>query len=125
LARILIVDDDEGVRALLRSFAEKQGHEAICAGTGGEALEKLNRKPDLVLLDIMLPDIFGLDLLGRIKETDPSVGVIMVTGVADHALGVESLKRGAFDFVTKPVDLKHLENLIDFHLLRTAPDAEA
>jgi DNA-binding NtrC family response regulator len=121
LARILIVDDDKGVQHVLQSFVEKQGHNAICADTGAEGLKGRDTKPALVLLDIILPDMSGIKALERMKEIDPSVGVIMVTGLEEHDIGIESLKKGALDFVTTPVEFKHLESLIDdFHLLRAA-----
>lgn len=120
MAKILVVDDDEGVQHLLRSFLQKHGHEAICAGTGEEALEEIDARPALVLLDIMLPDMFGIRVLEEMKKKDLSVAVIVVTGVAEQELGIESLEKGALDFVTKPIDLEHLGFLIDFHLLRTA-----
>lgn len=122
MTRILVVDDEETIRGLLKSFLEKEGYEVICASTGEEALEELKKKPALVLLDIIMPDTHGLQALRRIKEIEPSTPVIMVTGLAEHAIGVESLKLGAFDFVTKPIDLHHLRNLIAFHLLRAEPE---
>ena len=121
MPRILVVDDDEGVRNLLRSFVQKQGYEAICASTAKEALEKLDEKPSLALLDMMLPDMFGIDVLKSMKEKDQLLGVIVVTGVAEHALGMEALTNGALDFVTKPIDMEYLRFLIDFHVLRSGP----
>jgi DNA-binding response OmpR family regulator len=121
LAKILVVDDDEGVRDLLRSFLEKQGHEVIFADTGEKALDQMDKRPAIVLLDIIMPDMHGLQALNRIREISPATPVIILTGLAEHAIGLESQKRGAVDFVTKPVDLERLGFLIDFHILRTAP----
>lgn len=116
---VLVVDDDEGIRKLLRYFVRKQGYEVICAGTGKEGLKEIDKKPALVLLDMMLPDMFGITVLERMLEKRPCTGVIVVTGVAEHALGIHSLEKGALDFVTKPIDMEHLGFLIDFHVLRS------
>jgi DNA-binding response OmpR family regulator len=125
LGRILVVDDDEGIRQLLGSFVRKQGYEPICASTGEEALEKMDTKPSLVLLDVVMPDLHGLQTLNRIREISPATPVIMVTGMAEHAVGLESLNRGAAGFVTKPIDLEHLGFLIDFYILRHDIEATA
>jgi DNA-binding response OmpR family regulator len=119
MASILVVDDDVGIQKLLKSFLEKQGYDVIISSTGEEGLEQMNRGPSLVLLDIMMPDVHGLQVLNRIKEMSPATPVIMMTGLAEHAIGLESLKRGAVDFVTKPFELQHLHYLIQFHVLRS------
>ncbi len=116
--KILVVDDEALARKLLKDFLEVKGYDVITASGGKEALEKIKEKPDIVLLDIMMPDMHGLKVLDKIKETSPSTVVVMVTAFAENAIGVESIKRGAFDFVTKPIDLKHLEFLIEFKILQ-------
>ncbi len=121
--KILVVDDEEPVRNLLKAFLEKEGYEVICASTGEEAFREMVKKPAVVLLDIMMPDMHGLQALNRIKEVSPSTPVIMVTGLAEHAIGLESLERGASDFVTKPIDLHHLDRLVAFYALLGDPEA--
>ena len=116
--KILVVDDEALARKLLKDFLESKGYDVITANGGKEALEKIRKGPDIVLLDIMMPDMNGMEVLDKIKETSPSTVVIMVTALAENAVGVESIKRGAFDFVTKPIDLKHLEFLIEFKILQ-------
>jgi len=116
--KILVVDDEAMARKLLKDFLEVKGYDVITASGGKEALEKIKERPDIVLLDIMMPDMHGMEVLDKIKETSPSTVVIMVTALAENAVGVESIKRGAFDFVTKPIDLKHLEFLIEFKILQ-------
>jgi len=116
--KILVVDDEALARKLLKDFLEVKGYDVITASGGKEALEKIKEGPDIVLLDIMMPDMHGMEVLDKIKEISPSTVVIMVTALAENALGVESIKRGAFDFVTKPIDLKHLEFLIEFKILQ-------
>jgi len=122
--RILVVDDEESIRGLLKSFLEKKGYEVICASSGVEALEEMEKKPALVLLDILMSDIHGLQVLRRIKEREPSTAVIMVTGLTDDAIGAESLHQGADDFITKPIDLHHLHNVIAFHIQRNKTEEQ-
>ena len=123
--KILVVDDEAMARKLLKDFLEVKGYDVITASGGKEALEKIKEGPDIVLLDIMMPDMHGMEVLDKIKETSPSTVVIMVTALAENALGVESIKRGAFDFVTKPIDLKHLEFLIEFKILQKSVEDES
>lgn len=85
----------------------------------------MKEAPAIVLLDIMMPDTHGLQVLNRIQEMAPATGVIMVASLAENAIRVESLSRGAFDFVTKPIDLKHLEKVIAAKILLDSSDDES
>ncbi len=116
MARILVVDDEDSVRKVLKRFLSSLGHDAIMAGSGEEALEKIQEKPAIVLLDYLMPEVNGIEVLEKIKEISPSTDVIMVTGVGGHKVGMESFKQGAFEFVTKPIDLARLKFLLDFRL---------
>ncbi len=122
--KILVVDDEAMARKLLKDFLEVKGYDVITASGGKEALEKIKEEPDIVLLDIMMPDMNGMEVLDKIKEMSSSTVVIMVTALAENAIGVESIKRGAFDFVTKPIDLKHLQFLIEFKVLQKSVEDE-
>ena len=123
--KILVVDDDEKSRKLLKDFLEVKGYGVIMASGGREALEKIKEGPFLVLLDIMMPDMHGLQVLDKIKEMTPSIDIIMVTALNEHSVGMESLSKGAFDFVTKPIDLNHLERLISWKALQMSMEEEA
>jgi DNA-binding response OmpR family regulator len=125
MTRILVVDGDVGIQELLKGYLEKEGYDVKCASTGEEGLEQMDKRVAVVLLAIMLPDMHGLDVLNRIRETSPSTPVIIVTGLAEDTVGLESMKRGAVDFVTKPIDLQHLYYVIQFHVLRGASAADA
>jgi len=114
---IMVVDDDENIRKLLEKFLRKEGHTVISAQGGAEALQKMTAKPDILLLDIMMPDMQGFKVLDQVKEMSPATDVIMMTGLDEHAVGVESLRRGACEFVTKPVDLEHLARIINLRIL--------
>ncbi len=116
MARILVVDDEDNVRKVLKRFLSSIGHDAIMASNGEEALEKIQEEPAIVLLDYLMPEVNGVEVLEKIKEISPSTDVIMVTGVGGHEVGMESFKQGAFEFVTKPIDLARLKFLIDFRL---------
>ena len=124
MATVLVVDDDESIRNILEKFLTRLGHKVIIAHGGIEALEKMAEKPDIVLLDIGMPDLQGLKVLDRIREMKQSTDVIMMTGIDEHVVGVESLKRGASEFITKPFDLNHLERLIDLKLLEKGLEIE-
>ncbi len=104
MASVLIVDDDADVRRALGAFFERDAHQVTCAATGEEGVECARRlQPDLVLLDLRLPDMDGFDVLSRIRELDASV--MLITGHGDVPLAVEAMRRGAENFLTKPVDL--------------------
>lgn len=116
MAKIMVVDDDDGILKLLKRFLVNLGYEAILAGSGEEALEKMNEKPEIVILDIMMPGMNGFEVLEKIKEQTPSTEVIVVTGLDETGLGIESLERGAFEFMAKPLNLDHLKFLLEFKL---------
>ena len=104
LGRILVVDDEEPVRDVLCEYFESQGFGVEGAPDGEAALAALGRlRPDLVLLDVRMPGIDGVEVLRRIRRADPAVPV-MVTANEDVALAKEMLKLGAFDYVAKPFD---------------------
>ena len=122
MSKILVVDDEAQDRELLKDFLEAKGYDVITASGGKEALEKINEKPALVLLDVMMPDMNGLQVLEKIKETAPSLEVIMVTTLAEVDIALASFKKGAFDYITKTIDLNNLENVIDLKLLQISTE---
>jgi len=125
MAKMLVVDDEEIIRQLLKDFLQLKGHDVVTARDGKEALEKIKDAPDIVLLDIMMPHMDGLEVLDKIKEISPSTDAIMVTAVADRALALETMKRGALDYVPKPINLKYLGELIDFKLLQRSLEKDS
>ncbi len=111
MPRVLVVDDDPATRELLHDFLSAKQYDVSEAGTGTEGLHRLREdRPHLVLLDINLPDLSGLEVLRQAKAIDPAVGVIMVTGIQEEETGREAMRAGAFDYITKPLDLHYLEN---------------
>ncbi len=108
--RVLVVDDDPEAVELLQEFLGGKGYEVITAGDGAEALRKVKEeRAHLILLDIQMPKMDGLEVLRQVKAIDPGVSVIMVTGVNEEAIGRKAMELGAFDYIVKPLDLPYLE----------------
>lgn len=116
MAKIMVVDDDDGILNLLKRFLVSLGYEAIMTNNGEEALERMNEMPEIVILDIMMPGMDGLQVLEKIKEKAPSTEIIVITGLEETGLGIECLERGAFEFMAKPLNLDHLQFLLEFKL---------
>jgi PAS domain S-box-containing protein len=111
--KILVVDDDDYVRHLLRAVLEAHGYAVAEAVSAGQALASVRHdRPDLILLDLGLPDTNGLEVLRRVHSGDPTIGVIVVTGRHNEALVRSMCGVGALDYVAKPVDLQDLERVV-------------
>jgi DNA-binding NtrC family response regulator len=110
LPRLLIVDDDEELQQLLRARFDRLGMTVTVASSGEEALSKLTHvRCDVALLDLHLPGISGLELLERLKESQPEMEVILLTANSSVETAVLAMKRGAYDYLTKPFRLQELE----------------
>ncbi len=104
--KILMVDDEEKFRETTAKILSRKGYETTVAGSGAEALEILKKKPqDVVVLDIKMPGMDGHEALARMKELDPKIQVIMLTGHGAMDSARESLKHGAFEYLSKPCDI--------------------
>src|SRR5947209_17554746 len=109
---VLVVDDDHGVRESFRLILEDR-YEVLEAADGRQALERLRASPvDLVLLDIRLPEMDGIEVLERMKAVDDGVEVILVTAVKTVRIAVDAMKLGAFHYLTTPFDEDELLSLI-------------
>src|SRR5690349_20091509 len=107
---LLVIDDDETVRETLVEFFDALGHGARGAASATEGRQAVAaHAPDVVLVDLRLPDASGLTLFEALRADDPELGVIFLTGHADVPTAVEAMRRGAVDFLEKPVDLQALE----------------
>jgi two-component system KDP operon response regulator KdpE len=106
--KILVVDDEPPIRKLLRMGLSTQGYEILEAPNGKTALELLSQKPDLVILDLGLPDIQGLELLRMMRARSESVPIVVLSSRGDEAGKVEALDLGADDYVTKPFGMDEL-----------------
>ncbi|MFI5338600.1 MAG: response regulator [Candidatus Methylomirabilales bacterium] len=110
MPRVLVVDDEPAIVDLLREFLAAKGYEVLTASEGEEALRKVKEeRPHLILLDVRLPKMGGLEVLKRVREIDHEAGVIMVTAVNEEETGNQALQMGAFDYITKPLDFQYLE----------------
>ena len=127
MPRILIVDDEPGIRHSLKGVFEDEGFATEVVSSGEECLKKIDQNPyDLVLLDIWLPGIDGIETLRRLKEKSPQTHVIVISGHATIATAVTATKLGAYDFVEKPLSLEHTlliaQNALSHRRLERAND---
>ncbi|MEE9278795.1 MAG: sigma-54 dependent transcriptional regulator [Myxococcota bacterium] len=113
--QILVIDDAESIRAYLRSLLPLLGYDVLLAETGAHALERLEggARPDAILLDVMMPDMDGLETLRRIHRIAPNLPVIMLSVVRKAATVVEAMKLGAADYLDKPFEEAELEAALD------------
>ncbi|MGE5345992.1 MAG: sigma-54-dependent transcriptional regulator [Acidithiobacillales bacterium] len=112
-SRILVVDDEKLIRWTLRERLEESGYAVVDAETGTEGLFLVDEGVDLVLLDVKLPDLDGLDVLRRIRERHPDTLVILITALATVENAVEAMKRGAWHYLNKPIDLDELLHYVE------------
>ena len=113
MSKILIVDDEVKTGRFLKRFLEIKGYDVITSNNGEDALKKAkNGKPDIILLDIKMPGMDGIEVLRCVREFDKDVCIIMVTVVNDKSTGTEALKSGADEYITKPINLNYLDKVI-------------
>lgn len=122
MSKILIIDDERGIRNTLKDIFEYEGHEVILSENGMEGLVAIKtEKPNVVFCDIKMPKMDGIEVLERIKEFSPDTPVIMISGHGTIDTAVEAIRKGAFDFIEKPLDLNRLlitvKNATDKHEL--------
>ncbi len=109
VARILVVDDEAHVRSMIAATLERQGYEVLLASGGREALEAIDQDAfELILTDIVMQEGNGLALLERIHDQNPNLPVIMVTAIHDISVAIDSMRRGAYDYLLKPFEREHL-----------------
>ena len=109
LRSVLVVEDDPSIQAGLRDAIEGDGHQVLCAATGTEAVNQfLNESVDVVILDIMLPEMNGYDVCRKIRETNKQVPIIMLTAKDEEIDKVLGLELGADDYMTKPFSVREL-----------------
>ena len=114
-ARILIIDDDENIRKVLTTILEDEGYDVESVDTAKKAIERTRRKfYNLALIDIRLPDMEGIELLTKMKNTTPKIRKIIITGYPTLQNAVEAVNRGADAYIMKPFDMeKVLEEIKD------------
>jgi DNA-binding NtrC family response regulator len=113
MSSVLVIDDKESIRKMLLQTLIAEGHEVEAAANGFEGIKKSKEKHyDVVLTDLKMPDMDGISVLSAVKEEDPDSSVIVMTAYGTIETAVQAMKRGAFDFITKPFDADHLNVLI-------------
>ena len=113
-ARILVVDDEPSVIDVFQEFLSAQGYALWIASSGEEAVQKIPElRPDIILTDINLPGLSGLEVMRHAKQVDPEVAVIVVTGYASASTAIDALRQGAFNYVTKPFDLDEVHQIVE------------
>ncbi len=111
--KILVVDDEAHICDIFYQILTKGGYKVSTAGNGKKALEiTKKKKPDLVLLDLKLPDLDGIKVLRQIKEIKKDIMVIVITAYGTVKTAREAMKLGAYDYISKPFNLTKVENLI-------------
>jgi nitrogen regulation protein NR(I) len=128
MVNILIVDDERPIRRILSMLLQERQHRVTEVGSGEEALAAFpNARPDLVLLDLKLPGMDGLDTLKRLRAFDPRLDVVMMTAHGTISSAVEAMRRGAFDYIAKPFDNDELLMVVDraLEMRRLSSEVEA
>ena len=114
MKKLLIVDDEAGIIEEVKAFFEEEGYTVHTADTGKEGIDALTQfQPDLVILDMKLPDMSGLQVLKYCKENYPATKVIVNTGYVDQAIFDEAERLGRDSFLSKPFNLEHLKAEVD------------
>ncbi|MCB1235358.1 MAG: sigma-54-dependent Fis family transcriptional regulator [Verrucomicrobiae bacterium] len=117
MARILIIDDEAGILQLMTKLCRQQGHDTTPVQTGREGIEALDRlSPDLMIVDLLIGDMNGLEVIEYSQQHHPDTQVIMVTGHGSIETAVEAMRLGAFDYLTKPFELADLQRTVELAL---------
>ena len=125
MTQILVVDDELAIREVLIEFLSEHGYEAEGAEDGQEALEMAKRlKPQVILLDIAMPGMNGIETLKRLRQALIGAAVIMISGHADQDQALMALDLGAFDFIQKPLDFRYLERTLLAKIVTLEPHDE-
>jgi len=114
LARILIIEDEPSIRLSLKAFFESKDYEVYVAETGSDGLDAMGRyMPDIVLLDLRLPDLYGLNIIKELKSINPDSVIFIMTAFGEINEAIEAIKAGAENYFQKPIDLEELGAIVD------------
>jgi len=110
---LMVIDDEQGILDVVGRFAQRAGYDAITCASGRDAIAQLQvRRADLVMVDLRMPDVGGLDVLRALREIDPRCQAVLMTGYASVDTAVEAIKLGAMDYLSKPLDFTRLDQLL-------------
>lgn len=114
MKKVLVIDDELTFGEIVKDYLDEMGFQTLIATNAKTGLKLVQKeRPDLILLDVLMPEIGGLECLRRIKMMSPDTIVVVISGLQDEQIARQAIRRGAFDYVTKPFDLAYLqENLI-------------
>lgn len=111
--RILIVDDEESMRNFMEIMLFKEGYHVDCASSGEEAIDKIGKHaPNVVIADLMMPEMTGLELLAKVKQIDADIPFIVMTAFASVESALEAMKNGAYDYITKPFKIDEIKLIL-------------
>ena len=117
MRKILVVDDEHDICEFVRNFLQERGYEVLMASNGDDALAIVKKeRPELILLDIKMQGMDGIAVLKHIKDIDRKFKVVMVTAVEDQEKVDEACRLGACEYITKPLVLDHLEQVVEKNL---------
>jgi two-component system nitrogen regulation response regulator NtrX len=126
MRRILVVDDEAPIREVLIDFLTDHGFEAHGAMNGKQALSLVaSLRPQVILLDVSMPGLSGIEVLEKLRGRTPAPAVIMISGHADQDIALKALELGAFDFIQKPLDLRYLERTLLAKIVTLEPAESA
>src|SRR4051812_37815531 len=113
LRKILVVDDEESIREFFEIMLKREGYQVLSAANGKEGLDQLKKhQVDLIISDIQMPEMSGLQMLASVKEQDPEMPVVMITAFGSTDTAVEAMKLGASDYLQKPFKLDEVKIII-------------
>ena len=113
MKKILVIDDEMSLCELIKDYLDEEGYRTFIATTAASGLALAKKEaPDLVMLDILMPEVGGLECLKRIKQMNPETIVVVVSGIADEEIARQAIRRGAFDYIHKPFNLRDLQERI-------------
>ena len=113
MPRLLVIDDEPNLQYSLVKSLQSDSLEVVTAATAGQGIQAVrSQSPDAVILDVRLPDMSGLDAFDEIRRIDPRLPVIIITAFSTTETAIEAMKRGAFEYLLKPVDFHHLRELV-------------
>lgn len=113
MARILLADDSDLIKSTLKLYLSKEKHFVLSADDGAAAIEIFKKeRPDLVITDIIMPEADGFQVLKYVKENDPNIPVIMITGVDDTESTIKAIQEGAYDYIEKPIDVTRFNQVV-------------
>ncbi len=120
MSKILIIDDCSDICEILKTFFEKTNHKVFVSNEENDALEKIRDcNPDIIILDLVMNDIGGMEVLKQVREFNKEVGIIMISGLTNESICTDALENGADMYITKPIDFYHLTTNILPHLIKT------